>query len=76
MRPIIIPNDRQITIKLETEWREGKKPIVLTLDGQVTTNLKRGDVIRVRKSRRTMNMIRMSGHNYYRMLRKKLNWGA
>ena len=76
MRPIIIPNDRQITIKLETEWREGKKPIVLTLDGQITTNLKRGDVIRVRKSRRTMNMIRMSGHNYYRMLRKKLNWGA
>lgn len=75
VRPIIIPNDRQIIIKLETEWRAEKKPIVLTIDGQVTVNLKRGDTIRVRKSRRTFRMIRMGNHNYYKMLRKKLNWG-
>ncbi|MBI2453893.1 NAD(+)/NADH kinase [Candidatus Peregrinibacteria bacterium] len=75
MRPIIIPNDRQITIKLETEWRAEKKPIVLTLDGQVTINLKKDDIIRIRRSSRTFNLIRMSGHNYYQMLRKKLSWG-
>lgn len=74
VRPIIIPNDRQLTIKLETEWRAEKKPIVLTIDGQITRNLKRGDVIRIRKSSRSFNMIRMAGHNYYRMLRQKLNW--
>lgn len=75
VRPIIIPNNRQLTIRLETEWRAEKKPIVLTIDGQVTINLKRGDVIRIRKSSRSFTMIRMGGHNYYRMLRKKLNWG-
>lgn len=75
VRPIIIPNNRQIIIRLETEWRAEKKPIVLTIDGQETVNLKRGDVIRVRKSSRSFNMIRMGGHNYYRMLRQKLNWG-
>ena len=75
VRPIIIPNDRQIVIKLETQWRAEKKPIVLTIDGQVTVNLKRDDTIRIRKSRRTFRMIRMGGHNYYKMLRKKLNWG-
>lgn len=75
VRPIIIPNDRQFIIRLETQWRAEKKPIVLTIDGQITTNLKRGDVIRIRKSSRSFNMIRMAGHNYYRMLRKKLNWG-
>lgn len=75
VRPIIIPNDRQITIRLETQWRAEKKPIVLTIDGQVTLNLKKDDVIRVRKSRRTFRMIRMAGHNYYKVLRKKLNWG-
>lgn len=75
VRPIIIPNDRQITIGLETQWRAEKKPIVLTIDGQITMNLKRGDLLRVRKSSRIFNMIRMSGHNYYRMLRKKLDWG-
>lgn len=75
VRPIIIPNNRQCTIHLETSWRAEKKPIVLTIDGQVTINLKRGDIIRVRKSSRTFDMIRMSGHNYYRMLRQKLSWG-
>lgn len=75
VRPIIIPNTRQITIRLETQWRAEKKPIVLTIDGQITVNLRRGDVIRVRKSSRSFNMIRMRGHNYYRMLRKKLSWG-
>lgn len=75
VRPIIIPNNRQITIGLQTQWRAEKKPIVLTIDGQITMNLKRGDLLRVRKSSRIFNMIRMSGHNYYRMLRKKLDWG-
>lgn len=75
VRPIVIPNNRQLTIYLETEWRAEKKPIVLTIDGQITINLKRGDKIRIRKSSRTFNMIRMGGHNYYRMLRKKLSWG-
>jgi NAD+ kinase len=76
MRPIIIPNDRQITIRLETQWRAEKKPIVLTIDGQITMNMKRDDFVRIRKSSRALIMIRMKGHNYYRALRKKLNWGA
>lgn len=75
VRPIIIPNDRQVVIKLETQWRAEKKPIVLTIDGQITINLKREDSLRIRKSSRPFTMIRMSGHNYYRMLRQKLGWG-
>ncbi|MBP9718012.1 NAD(+)/NADH kinase [Candidatus Gracilibacteria bacterium] len=76
LRPIIIPHDRKVTIRLETEWRAEKKPIVLTIDGQLTFNLKRGDVIRIRESSRRFRMIRMPGHNYYRMLREKLSWGT
>lgn len=76
VRPIIIPNSRQLIIRLETQWRAERKPIVLTIDGQITINLKKDDVLRIRKSSRTFNMIRMSGHNFYRMLRQKLNWGA
>lgn len=76
VRPIVIPVDRQIIIKLETEWRAEKKPVVLTVDGQITVNLKRGDTVRIRRSSRSFIMIRMKGHNYYRMLRQKLNWGG
>ena len=75
-RPIVIPNNRQFLVKIETEWREQKKPIVLTVDGQETINLKLGDVIRIRKSSRTFTMIRLKGHNYYRMLRQKLGWSV
>ncbi|MEK9132498.1 MAG: NAD(+)/NADH kinase [Patescibacteria group bacterium] len=75
VRPIVIPNDRQVVIKLETQWRAEKKPIVLTIDGQITINLKRGDSLRIRTSSRKFTMIRMAGHNYYRMLRQKLGWG-
>ncbi|PJC37352.1 NAD(+) kinase [Candidatus Peregrinibacteria bacterium CG_4_9_14_0_2_um_filter_53_11] len=75
-RPIVIPDDRQITITLETQWRAERKPIVLTVDGQITVNLKRGDLVRIRRSSRAFRMIRLAGHNYYRMLSKKLNWGG
>lgn len=75
VRPIVIPNNRQITVKLETEWRAEKKPVVLTIDGQITINLRKGDIIRIRRSSRSFAMIRLGGHKYYRVLRKKLNWG-
>lgn len=74
-RPILIPNNRQISIELLTEWRAEKKPIVLTIDGQETINLLLGDVIRVRQSSRVFQMLRAPGHKYYQMLRRKLNWG-
>ncbi len=74
-RPILIPNNRQISIELKTEWRAEKKPIVLTIDGQETVNLRLGDVIRIRKSSRVFQMLRAPGHKYYKMLRRKLNWG-
>lgn len=75
VRPIVIPNDRELAITLETAWRAEKKPIVLTIDGQTTYNLKRDDIIKIRQSSRTMRMIRMENHNYYHMLRSKLSWG-
>lgn len=74
-RPILIPNDRQISIELKTEWRAEKKPVVLTIDGQETLNLRLGDIIRIRKSSRVFQMLRTPGHKYYKMLRRKLNWG-
>lgn len=75
-RPIVIPNNRQITIKLETRWRAEKKPIVLTIDGQVTYNLQLGDIVKIRKSSRSFYLVRATGKKYYKMLRQKLNWGA
>jgi len=74
MRPIVIPDDRQITIHIETERRNEIEFLGLTLDGQESIPLKYGDEIKIRKSHRTLNLIR-EGSRYYKMLRQKLNWG-
>lgn len=74
-RAIVIPNDRQIKIIIETQRREEKVDLGLTLDGQEMFPLRYGDEIKVRKSGRDIAFIRLSGSSYYKTLRSKLKWG-
>jgi len=73
-RPIVMPNDRQLKIYVET-IREYHERVGLTLDGQVSFGLEYGDEIKIRKSSRKFYLVRMTGENYYRALRAKLKWG-
>lgn len=73
VRPIVIPNDRQLKIVVQTH--RVKEHVGLTLDGQETFDLEYGDEIKIRKSSRWFDMIRLTGGNYYKMLRSKLHWG-
>lgn len=75
-RPIVIPNDRQISINVKTR-RYGQADIGLTIDGQETIPLHFEDEVKIRKSSRCFYLIRTKGggNNYYRMLREKLHWG-
>lgn len=75
-RPIVIPNDRQIKVVLETHRREEMlSKIGLTLDGQVAFPLEFEDIVKVRTSARKFHLMRLTGGNYYKMLRSKLSWG-
>jgi NAD+ kinase len=74
LRPIIIPNNRQVKITIATQ-RRGSYNIGLTIDGQVTVPLEYGDELKIRKSSRQFYMIRMKSRNYYKLLREKLGWG-
>lgn len=73
VRPIIVPNDRQL--KLIVQTHRVKEHVGLTLDGQETFDLEYGDEIKIRKSSRMFDMIRLTGGNYYKVLRQKLRWG-
>lgn len=73
VRPIIIPNDRQL--KLIVQTHRVKEHVGLTLDGQETFDLEYGDEIKIRKSSRWFDMIRITGGGYYKVLRQKLHWG-
>lgn len=74
MRPIVIPDTRELTVTIDTERREESAIIGLTLDGQDMSILKYDDHIKFRKSKRQLYLLR-TGNRYYQMLRTKLQWG-
>jgi NAD+ kinase len=70
-RPIVIPDDAEIELKLRDE-NEG---VVLTLDGQIGHTMRSGDRAVIRKSRTTFNLLQPPNRNYFDVLRNKLKWG-
>ncbi len=70
-RPIVVPDDAAIELKLEQE-NEG---VVLTLDGQIGYTMKAQDRVLIRKSRTTFNLVHPPNRNYFDVLRNKLKWG-
>jgi NAD+ kinase len=70
-RPIVVPDDSVIEVRLMTENEE----VALTLDGQVGFPLQAGDRAVIRKSSTTFNLVQPPNRNYFDVLRDKLRWG-
>ena len=70
-RPIVVPDDSMIEVRLVTENEE----VALTLDGQVGFPLKAGDRAVIRKSKTAFNLVQPPNRNYFEVLRNKLKWG-
>ena len=70
-RPIVVPDDSMIEVRLVTE----KEEVALTLDGQVGFPLNFEDRVTIRKSDTTFNLIQPTNRNYFDVLRDKLRWG-
>lgn len=70
-RPIVVPDDSEITLELVQNSGE----VVLTLDGQIGHDLKTGDVVNIRKSKTSFDLVQPPNRNYFDVLRNKLKWG-
>ena len=70
-RPIVVPDDSVIEVRLVTE----KEEVALTLDGQVGFALQAHDRIQIRKSNTAFNLVQPPNRNYFEVLRNKLKWG-
>lgn len=68
-RPIVIPGDMIIEIVLISEEAS------MVLDGQVSIALIQNDVIQIKRSKYTINLITTPSKNYFNVLREKLKWG-
>ena len=48
----------------------------VTADGQIENNLRPGDVLTIRRSRRVVRLVRLSGSSFFNTLRQKLHWSG
>ncbi len=71
-RPLVFPDSEELLLTLRSGTREGWA----TFDGQASESLRPGDALRVGKSDVRLRLLRLPEANYFRVLRKKLLWGA
>lgn len=68
-RPIVLPGDAVIEVTL-LDAREA----VAYFDVQEFFDVQPGDVLRVKRSERTLTMLHPEGYDFFELLRRKLKW--
>ncbi|MDX1251725.1 MAG: NAD(+) kinase [Gammaproteobacteria bacterium] len=71
-RPIVVSGDSHIDIVI-TDCNHDRAQ--LTGDGQLSTGLREGDHVHIRKKERPIRLIHPADHDHYQILRAKLRWG-
>lgn len=70
-RPMILPEDMAVKAVLKSR----DERVILTLDGQIGFPLAYNDEVLVRKSQRSVHLVKSSSRGYFQVLRTKLKWG-
>ena len=71
-RSILIPDQSIIQVKLAAEYDD----VRVTLDGQEGYDMRVGDILEIKKTKTSLQLIRGPNKNYYQILRDKLHWGS
>jgi NAD+ kinase len=72
-RPIVVPATEVIEVRPTVV--DAKDEIFVTYDGQSGYPLRAGDVVRIKRSERTLQLVKAPARNYFELLREKLKWG-
>jgi len=72
-RPIVVPAGEVIEVRPTVA--DAKDEIFVTYDGQSGYPLHAGDVVRIRRSERALQLVKAPARNYFELLREKLKWG-
>lgn len=70
-RPIVVPDDREINLRLLSETKE----MYLTLDGQTGVPMLPGDRVQIKQSKNRLMLVRNPDLDFFSILRTKLRWG-
>jgi len=71
-RPLIVPDSANIKIEVS----EKDSDLMLTVDGQEGIDLKKNDVVIIKKWPHPIHMINMADKNYFDILKTKLRWSG
>lgn len=71
-RSVIVSLNATVRVKVLSENLE----IILAADGQKHATLGAGDVIIIRRSRRTVNLLHLGGWSFFDTVRQKLHWSG
>jgi NAD+ kinase len=72
-RPVVIAGTASVEVR--PTGANGVDEIYITYDGQTGYPLRKGDVVRVRKSDRMLRLVQAPARSYFELLREKLKWG-
>jgi NAD+ kinase len=75
LRPMVVPSDAALTLRLEGPKGGLPNPTILTVDGQQAIDLCPGDELRCHRSKYTVKLVRLGGNGFFDALRSKLKWG-
>jgi len=71
-RSVVVSLDSTVRVKVLSARVE----TILTADGQTIVPLCDGDVITIRRSRRSIRLLHLAGSSFFETLRRKLNWSG
>jgi NAD+ kinase len=71
-RPVLVPGQSVV----ELVFKQANDDLVLTVDGQIITNLMPDDRITLLNSKTTFDLVRPANRNYFEVLRTKLKWAT
>ena len=72
VRPLVIDPDAEIVV----ETIQNPEELIVTVDGQVGTNLQSGEKLVVRRAPNAVRIVRFPATSFFERLRAKLGWGG
>lgn len=69
-RSVIVSLHASIQVQVLSE----KPETLLTADGQIQDELGQGDLVTIRRSDRSVRLLRLAGNSFFETLRRKLHW--
>ena len=72
VRPLVVSPDAEVVV----DTTQSSEALMVTVDGQVGTELVPGEKLVVRRAENPVKIIRLPGNSFFERMRAKLGWGG